>query len=46
MFECCDIKYAVANARDEVKAAADHIIGSNAEDAVAKLLISITGKEL
>ncbi|MBQ4054847.1 MAG: HAD-IIB family hydrolase [Clostridia bacterium] len=46
LFECCDIKYAVANARDEVKAAADHIIGSNAEDAVAKLLISITGKEL
>lgn len=45
LFECCDIKYAVSNARDEVKAAADHIIGSNAEDAVAKLLISITGKE-
>ena len=46
LFECCDIKYAVSNARDEVKAAADRIIGSNAEDAVAKLLISITGKEL
>lgn len=46
LFECCDIKYAVANARDEVRSAADRIIGSNAEDAVAKLLISITGKEI
>ncbi len=46
LFECCEVKYAVSNARDEVKAAADHVIGSNAEDAVAKLLISITGKEL
>ena len=46
LFECCDVKYAVSNARDEVKDAADHVIGSNADDAVAKLLISITGKEI
>ena len=46
LFECCEERYAVSNARNEVKAAATHIIGSNSEDAVAKLLISITGKEI
>lgn len=39
MFEQADIKVAVGNARDEVKAAADIIIGSNAEDGVAKWLL-------
>ena len=40
MFEQADIKVAVENARDEVKAAADHIIGTNSEDGVAQWLHS------
>ena len=40
MFEQADIKVAVENARDEVKAAADHIIGTNGEDGVAQWLLS------
>lgn len=38
MFEQSDVKIAVANARDEVKAAADIIIGSNECDGVAEYL--------
>lgn len=38
MFEQSDLKIAVANARDEVKAAADIIIGSNDSDGVAEYL--------
>lgn len=39
MFKACDTACAVANARDEVKAAAAQIIGSNNEDGVAKWLL-------
>ena len=39
MFEQADIKIAVGNARDEVKAAADIIIGTNSEDGVARWLL-------
>lgn len=45
LFEYCEERYAVSNARDEVKAAATHVIGSNSEDAVAKLLNSITERK-
>ena len=38
MFEACDIKIAMENARDEVKKAADHICGPNTDDGVAKWL--------
>ncbi|MCL1807183.1 MAG: HAD family hydrolase [Oscillospiraceae bacterium] len=38
MFAACDVKVAVANARDEVKAAADYICGTNEEDGVVKWL--------
>lgn len=38
MFAEADIKVAVGNARDEVKAAADYVIGTNDEDGVAKWL--------
>ena len=40
MFEQADIKVAVGNARDEVKAAADYVIGSNDKDGVAEWLKS------
>lgn len=40
MFEQADIKIAVGNARDEVKAAADAVIGNNSEDGVAEWLNS------
>lgn len=40
MFEQADVKIAVGNARDEVKAAADHVIGTNDNDGVAEWLIS------
>ncbi len=36
MFNACDEKYAVANAKDDVKKAADEVILSNLEDGVAK----------
>ncbi|MBP5580076.1 MAG: HAD family phosphatase [Ruminococcus sp.] len=38
LFAEADIKVAVGNARDEVKAAADYVIGTNSEDGVAKWL--------
>lgn len=38
MFKASDVTCAVANAKDEVKAAAVHIISSNEEDGVAKWL--------
>jgi hypothetical protein len=38
MFAEADIKVAVGNARDEVKAAADYVIGTNSEDGVARWL--------
>jgi len=41
MFAQADIKVAVGNARDEVKAAADHIIGTCDEDGVAQWLKSV-----
>ena len=36
MFEACDLKIAVENAKQEVKAAADHICGANNDDGVVK----------
>lgn len=39
MFEQSDVRIAVANAKDEVKAAADIVIGSNDRDGVAEYLI-------
>jgi hypothetical protein len=36
MFEACDVKVAVENAKPEVKAAADHICGCNGDDGVVK----------
>lgn len=39
MFQASDIRCAVANAKTEVKAAADIIIDSNSEDGVAKWLL-------
>ena len=39
MFEQSDVGIAVANAKDEVKAAADIVIGSNDRDGVAEYLI-------
>lgn len=41
MFDEADVKIAVGNARDEVKSAADIIIGNNSEDGVAEYLISL-----
>jgi len=38
LFEACDASYAVANAREELKAAAAGVIGSNAEDGVVRFL--------
>ena len=38
MFEIADDSFAVANARDELKKIATHIIGSNEEDSVVDLL--------
>lgn len=40
MFEQADIKIAVGNAREEVKAAADYVIGTNTEDGVAEWLLA------
>lgn len=40
LFEACDESYAVANAKDEVKAIATGIIGSNDEDGVADWLLA------
>lgn len=38
MFEQADVKVAVGNAREEVRAAADYVIGNNSEDGVAMWL--------
>ena len=40
MFDEADVKIAVGNARNEVKSAADFIIGNNSEDGVAEYLMS------
>lgn len=39
MFEQADLKIAVGNAREEVRAAADIVIGNNSDDGVAKWLM-------
>jgi hydroxymethylpyrimidine pyrophosphatase-like HAD family hydrolase len=36
MFEVCDVRVAVENARPEVKAAANHICGANDNDGVVR----------
>lgn len=41
LFEACDEKYAVANAEEECKAAADGVIGDCEEDGVAKYLLTL-----
>ena len=38
LFKACDITCAVKNAKEELKAAATHIIGSNTDDGVARWL--------
>ena len=38
MFEAADVKVAVGNAREELKAAADIVIGPNTEEGVARWL--------
>ena len=43
LFEACDERVAVANASDEVKRAADLVIGANAEDAVVKFIMEREG---
>jgi Cof subfamily protein (haloacid dehalogenase superfamily) len=43
LFEACDHCYAVANAREAVKAAADGVIGSNVDDGVAHWLTENSG---
>lgn len=40
MFEAADVKIAVGNAKDELKAAADIVIGTNADNGVAEWLAS------
>ena len=40
MFEAADIKIAVGNAKEELKAAADFVIGTNADNGVAEWLAS------
>jgi hypothetical protein len=44
LFRACDESYAVANARDELKAAASGVIGANTEDGVAKFLAQLMKK--
>jgi hypothetical protein len=39
MFEACDIKVAVENAKPEVKAAADYICGRNEDDGVVRWML-------
>ena len=43
LFAACDEKIAVENAADEVKSAADLVIGSNTDDAVAKYILKREG---
>lgn len=38
LFQACEVTCAVSNAREEVKAAADHILESNTQDGVVKWL--------
>ena len=38
MFEAADVKIAVGNAKEELKDAADIVIGTNSEDGVAEWL--------
>ena len=45
MFEISDECYAVANAVDELKAAATGVIGSNEDDGVAKWLLDRAAAE-
>ena len=45
LFEACDEKIAVANAADEVKRAADLVIGANTEDSVARYILGREGLE-
>lgn len=44
MFEACDVKIAVENAHEKVKAAADKIIGRNTDDSVARYILENTEK--
>ena len=46
LFRACDFSYAVANAKDDVKAAADLVVGSNTCDGVANYLAEFCGDEL
>ncbi|MCL2447010.1 MAG: HAD family hydrolase [Oscillospiraceae bacterium] len=41
LFRACDEGYAVANAREELKAAATGVIGANCDDGVAKFLAQL-----
>jgi hypothetical protein len=41
LFKACDESYAVANAREELKAAATGVIGANTDDGVAKFLMKL-----
>ena len=40
MFKACDVRVAVDNALDEIKAAADHICESHDEDGVVKWILN------
>ena len=42
MFEACDLRVSVSNAKDEVKASADCICDSNEEDGVVKWIENLT----
>ena len=46
LFRACDEKYAVSNARDEVKKEADGVIGSNTENGVAVKICELLKKPL
>ena len=39
LFRACDEKYAVANAREDIRRLADQVIGSNESDGVARFLL-------
>ncbi|MDR2687937.1 MAG: HAD family hydrolase, partial [Oscillospiraceae bacterium] len=39
LFRACDETYAVANAKEELKAMATGVIGSNAQDGVVRFLM-------
>ena len=44
MFEAADVRIAVGNAREELKAAADLVIGDNRNDGVVRWLTDNSGK--